>query len=61
MGRLSKKVIQTVVRTYPYGFVDPLTNLKKYLNDGYTVVMCNNMKNGDKEVNDYILQKEVDE
>ena len=52
---------QICVRTYPNNFTATTEDLEKYLNSGYTVVMCHPFEaNREQKGNEYILEKEVD-
>lgn len=52
---------QVCVRTYPNNFTATTEDLEKYLEMGYTVVMCNTFEaNREQRGNEYILEKEVD-
>ena len=61
---MSKQVVTRthVTRQGYYHNADDYCNLKKLLEDGYKVIMCNTLtnENGETEL-EYILEKESDE
>lgn len=57
----NKKIIQDVVRTYPNSHDNgKYYELKRFLNNGYVVKMCNKINCGNYDFLEYIVEKEVD-
>ena len=53
---------QVCVRTYPGNYINTTEELQKYLNAGYTVVMCSTFEaSRDQRGNEYILERDVEE
>lgn len=52
---IEKKVTQAVVRTYPNGWTNQTTSLRKLLNEGYRVVFVTPLPEG---ILEYIVEKE---
>lgn len=53
--------MQCIVRTYTRGYTNPTYDLRKKLQEGYTVVMCNRIGQGSDEQLEYILEKKDEE